>query len=273
MRHQEQVGDRSVEAIHIEQQQQQEAQAETVFFSHGSLYAVGAMLTLAVLFCAGVLAYTVRRNDMLKTEYHRLMAAIADRGSKSSRIPTESEPPETLETMGPAPRVDDATQDAVLLLLTHRPISNIDHPGRTRRSTTSTPFPDGEALYNDYLEGRWRQTVSGTRSATRRTDTTGNPSAAGTSSSDAVTSMSSSTPKSSATPITTLKLVPNTTQQTTLVLESSTSVFVSTGSVARTSTVTHSSKVNASDSNGNSTHLGGTNDADVNNDVGAEEDA
>ncbi|KAL1481009.1 hypothetical protein MTO96_050553, partial [Rhipicephalus appendiculatus] len=142
---------RSADAIHVEQQLEQ--QAETILFSQGSLYAVIGMLTLAVLFCAGVLAYSVRRNDLLKTEYRRVMEAIAMRRSKTTSFPTEPEPTETPETMGPAPKLDEATQDAILLLLTRKPISNIQRPNANKPRTAKRPPASSTLLYDDLDSG------------------------------------------------------------------------------------------------------------------------
>ncbi|KAH7948109.1 hypothetical protein HPB52_018644 [Rhipicephalus sanguineus] len=145
------VVSRSSDAIHAEQQLEQ--QAETILFSQGSLYAVIGMLTLAVLFCAGVLAYSVRRNDLLKSEYRRVMEAFVMRRSKTTSFPTEPEPTETAETMGPAPKLDDGTQDAILLLLTRKPISNIQHPNVNKpRTRKPTPPPASSTVFDDDLD-------------------------------------------------------------------------------------------------------------------------
>lgn len=163
---------RSSDAIHAEQQLEQ--QAETILFSQGSLYAVIGMLTLAVLFCAGVLAYSVRRNDLLKSEYRRVIEAFAKRVSKATSFPTEPEPTETAETMGPAPKLDSGTQDAILLLLTRKPISNIQHPNVNKpRTTKPTPPPARSTAFDDDLDSGVRRlpTVTRTRRPAPQTTT------------------------------------------------------------------------------------------------------
>lgn len=129
-----------------------EPEVDSILFARSSLYTVIGLLTLAVLFCAGVLAYTVRRNDVLKTEYYRLMVAVAERGSKgATRSTFEPDfPPESVETMGPGPKVEEATRDAVMLLVTRKPISNVSHPNRTRRTTTASMAT--RAVYYDDLD-------------------------------------------------------------------------------------------------------------------------
>ncbi|KAH6929298.1 hypothetical protein HPB50_026159 [Hyalomma asiaticum] len=164
MRPAEQAGSRSADAIHAEREQL-EQQAETILFSHGSLYAIIGMLTLAVLFCAGVLAYSVRRNDLLKTEYRRVMEAFAMKGSTTTRFPTEPDPTETPETMGPGPKLDDATQDAILLLLTRKPISNIQFPNLNKtRTTKPTPPATSITSFDDDLDSGGKRMPQVTRS-------------------------------------------------------------------------------------------------------------
>lgn len=134
-----------------------EPEVDSILFARSSLYTVIGLLTLAVLFCAGVLAYTVRRNDVLKTEYYRLMVAVAERGSKgATRSTFEPDfPPESAETMGPGPKVEEATRDAVMLLVTRKPISNVSHPNRTRRTTTASIAT--RAVYYDDLDSAPRR--------------------------------------------------------------------------------------------------------------------
>ncbi|XP_077540023.1 uncharacterized protein LOC144152588 [Haemaphysalis longicornis] len=112
---------------------EQTPEVDNILFSSPSLYTIIGVLTLAVLFCAGVLAYTVRRNDLLKSEYYRLMAAVAERGSKGARSTFDPDFPDTVETMGPGPKVEDTTRDVLMLLVTRKSISNTSHPNRTRR--------------------------------------------------------------------------------------------------------------------------------------------
>lgn len=127
-------------------------EVDNILFSRPSLYTVIGILTLAVLFCAGVLAYTVRRNDLLKSEYYRLMAAVAERGSKGARSTFDPDFPDTVETMGPGPKVEDTTRDILMLLVTRKPISNIPHPNRTRRTTTAS-VATRPAYYDDLDSG------------------------------------------------------------------------------------------------------------------------
>lgn len=159
-------------------------EVDNVLFSRSSLYTVIGMLTLAVLFCAGVLAYTVRRNDLLKTEYYRLMAAIAERGSKSARSTFDPDIPESVETMGPGPKVEDTTHEILMLLVTRRPISNISHPNGTRRTTTASLAT--RTVYNDDLKSGQKRASSITTTpgvSTKKVLVGSNATAAGTSSS------------------------------------------------------------------------------------------
>lgn len=129
---------------------EQTSEVDNILFSSPSLYTIIGVLTLAVLFCAGVLAYTVRRNDLLKSEYYRLMAAVAERGSKGARSTFDPDFPDTVETMGPGPKVEDTTRDVLMLLVTRKPISNISHSNRTRRTATASVAT--RAVYYDDLD-------------------------------------------------------------------------------------------------------------------------
>lgn len=140
---------------------EQTSEVDNILFSSPSLYTIIGVLTLAVLFCAGVLAYTVRRNDLLKSEYYRLMAAVAERGSKGARSTFDPDFPDTVETMGPGPKVEDTTRDVLMLLVTRKPISNISHSNRTRRTATASVAT--RAVYYDDLDSGPRRPPNGTR--------------------------------------------------------------------------------------------------------------
>lgn len=254
MRPAEQADSRSADAIH-EERQQLEQQAETILFSHGSLYAVIAMLTLAVLFCAGVLAYSVRRNDLLKTEYRRVLEAFALRRSRTTRFPTEPEPTETSETMGPAPKLDESTQDAILLLLTRKPISNIQQPNLNKRPTTKlTATAGGDTVYYDDLASGIKRTPKGTRSGRstqQKTTATRNEMATSWSSSEQPLVESASTT------VTTLGTTPNASRETELpeLETSSPATFATTARARIASEVTQISVMNSTDLDRNSTQL------------------
>ncbi|CAN7982262.1 unnamed protein product, partial [Ixodes pacificus] len=161
---------------------QSEQDNDSILFSRVSLYSVIGMLTLAVLFCAGVLAYTMRRNDLLKAEYYRLMSAIANRTHRGRGLGDAAVTTETTESMGPAAGLPEGTLDGILILLTHRTISLIDKRDKTiatknpiarlQKSLTQT-----DSLYYDDLDSGPKATAravsdSSTVAATR-TRTTG----------------------------------------------------------------------------------------------------
>nr|XP_054922433.1 uncharacterized protein LOC129382463 [Dermacentor andersoni] len=263
----EQADNRSADAIH-EQRAQLEQQAETVLFSHGSLYAVIAMLTLAVLFCAGVLAYSIRRNDLLKAEYRRVMEAFALRASKTTRFPTEPEPTETSETMGPAPKLDESTQDAILLLLTRKPISNIQHPNLNKRPTTKlAATPGGDTVYYDDLASGIKRMPKGTRSGrSTQQKTTATRNETATSSSSGERALVETTP----TPVMTLGTTPKAARGTELpkLETSSPATFTTTARARIASEVTHVSGLNYTDLDRNSTQS----DADYGTDDDSDDD-
>ncbi|CAN8017725.1 unnamed protein product, partial [Ixodes persulcatus] len=136
---------------------QSEQDNDSILFSRVSLYSVIGMLTLAVLFCAGVLVYTMRRNDLLKAEYYRLMSAIVNRTHRGRDLRDVAMTTETTESMGPAAGLPQGTLDGILILLTHRTISVIDKRDKTiatknpiaqlQKSLTQT-----DSLYYDDLD-------------------------------------------------------------------------------------------------------------------------
>ncbi|CAN7936883.1 unnamed protein product, partial [Ixodes hexagonus] len=136
---------------------QNEQDDDSILFSRVSLYSVIGMLTLAVLFCAGVLAYTMRRNDLLKTEYYRLMSAIMNKTNRDRGLEDVAETTEATESMGPAGGLPEVTLAGILVLLTHRTISVVDKGNKT----TATKVPvarfqksvtETDSLYYDDLD-------------------------------------------------------------------------------------------------------------------------
>ncbi|XP_075750476.1 uncharacterized protein LOC142817323 [Rhipicephalus microplus] len=259
---------RSDDDIH-EEQQQLEQQAQTILFSEGSLYAVMGMLTLAVLFCVGVLAFSIRRNDLLKTEYRRLMDAIAMRRSKTTSFPTEPDTTETPETMGPEPKDDEVTQDAILSLLTRRPISNIQHPNVNKPRTTTQPPTSSTLFYDDLDSGVKRlPELKLDRRFARHTTTAAD--------NETTTSLSSSEPMSVTTTsalITTLGMFANASEDMEL-LETETPLPVTFETASSTEAELVSEVAwpsNSTDYDRNSTHLDAEDDSD--DDSGDDDDA
>lgn len=171
------------------------------------------------------------------------------------RFPTEPEPTETSETMGPAPKLDESTQDAILLLLTRKPISNIQQPNLNKRPTTKlTATAGGDTVYYDDLASGIKRTPKGTRSGRstqQKTTATRNEMATSWSSSEQPLVESASTT------VTTLGTTPNASRETELpeLETSSPATFATTARARIASEVTQISVMNSTDLDRNSTQL------------------
>lgn len=154
--------DGSEDAIHAE------LDTDAILFSRASLYSVIGMLALTVLFCMGVIAYTMRRNDLLKTEYYRLMSAIKEQALHGRASVADAETTDTTETMGPAPEAHEAlTAEGVALLLTRKPLPKVAlSRSRTRPTLHAQPQHSQartDALYYDDLDSWPKVSKQGTR--------------------------------------------------------------------------------------------------------------
>ncbi|XP_064487540.1 uncharacterized protein LOC135399733 [Ornithodoros turicata] len=124
----------SEHAIHADPDQQR------IFFSRSSLYAVIGMLTVAVLFCAAVLAYTLRRNDLVKKEYFNILSAISHKVTIAQERATPTTVDTTTVSFGPAATKKESTVlPVVVLALTRKPLTNISSlRGKTVSARSST---------------------------------------------------------------------------------------------------------------------------------------